>query len=216
MTFRTCTPVTYDVASPGGEVRRLYRYRLRDEARRVVADLEKERLVEAADSRSAEPGGGLLPTTLHATGDAANAGDAGLHAAGGPATGTRDSDHRTSVGARPFVLGTVLYGNRVQLGDTLNPQWNDPELRDELGIQTYPPYAEASGYAMSAVLAAYLARAPAAAATSGVLRWRTWAVEDSGMGVLLAGLDFRWVQLPIEVRRHIRVVGSPRDAAREE
>merc|ERR1712083_723224 len=57
-----------------------------------------------------------------------------------------------------FVLGTILHGNKVLVNDTYNPQWNNRQYYEELGIDVYPPYPEASGYAMSAAVAAFLAK----------------------------------------------------------
>ena len=50
---------------------------------------------------------------------------------------------------RPFILGTILHGNKVLINDSYNPQWNNLEYSQDLGLSVYPPYPEASGYAMS-------------------------------------------------------------------
>jgi hypothetical protein len=104
---------------------------------------------------------------------------------------------------RPFIFGNILFANRVQSGDTVNPQWNDPNFIDDVGLSVYPPYAEASGYALSASLAKFLATA----ASSNSLSWKVgWAVEDSTFGMVLAGLSLSWVQMPWEIRSRVRVV----------
>merc|ERR1711904_109129 len=86
--------------------------------------------------------------------------------------------------AKPFVFGNILFANKVLTDDTFNPQWNNPRFLNDLGLTQYPPYAEASGYALSASLAHFLAHA----ARSSGLSWKSgWAVEDTTFGVVLAG-----------------------------
>ncbi|CAE7354610.1 POGLUT1 [Symbiodinium sp. KB8] len=103
---------------------------------------------------------------------------------------------------RPFVLGTILHGNKVLTNDTHNPQWNNLLYRHDLGLGVYPPYPEASGYAMSSDIAAFLASVGTGALSD--LSWNAWAIEDSAMGTILAGLKFDMLQLPAEIREHIR------------
>lgn len=111
-----------------------------------------------------------------------------------------------------FILGTVLYGNDVLLNDTYNPQWNNPDYCLDLGIKVYPPYPEASGYAISAPVAAFLAGvgSPGPLAALG---WKPWAIEDAALGTALAGLNLTWLQLPVEVRQRMRVVRVQHAAA---
>eukprot|EP00931_Biecheleriopsis_adriatica_P008550 TRINITY_DN109707_c0_g1_i1.p1 TRINITY_DN109707_c0_g1~~TRINITY_DN109707_c0_g1_i1.p1 ORF type:complete len:720 (-),score=124.06 TRINITY_DN109707_c0_g1_i1:100-1935(-) len=109
---------------------------------------------------------------------------------------------------RPFILGTILHGNKVFINDTHNPQWNNPKYSHDLGISVYPPYPEASGYAMSASVAAFLAGVGQDALSS--LSWKAWAIEDAALGTILAGLDVDMLQLPREVREHIRVIRVPK------
>ena len=97
-----------------------------------------------------------------------------------------------------MLFGIILYGNVVQLTDTHKPHWNDPKYVDDLALNHYPPYAEASTYTMSGVLAEYFANLPEG------LTWKQWAVEDTSMGVALTGLDIRYVQLPYEVIVRLR------------
>eukprot|EP00439_Symbiodinium_sp_Y106_P040409 s4733_g4.t4 len=105
---------------------------------------------------------------------------------------------------RPFVLGTILHGNKVLINDTHNPQWNNLLYSHDLGLGVYPPYPEASGYAMSSDIAAFLASVGSGALSH--LSWNAWAIEDSAMGTILAGLKFDMLQLPAEIREHIRVI----------
>ena len=107
---------------------------------------------------------------------------------------------------RPFILGTILHGNKVLINDSYNPQWNNLEYSQDLGLSVYPPYPEASGYAMSADIAAFLASVGMASLAQ--LQWKAWAIEDSALGTILAGLSFDLVQMPTEVREHVRVIGK--------
>lgn len=88
--------------------------------------------------------------------------------------------------------------------DTHNPQWNNLLYRHDLGLGVYPPYPEASGYAMSSDIAAFLASVGTGALSD--LSWNAWAIEDSAMGTILAGLKFDMLQLSAEIREHIRVI----------
>lgn len=122
-------------------------------------------------------------------------------------TDQQSQNHSYSDNTVPFVLGTILYGNRVFSHDTHNPQWNNHGYRQDLGLDVYPPYPEASGYAMSASVAAFLAAIGDPAMFSlARLRWRSWAIEDSSLGTILAGLDVSFLQLPSEVRYRQRVI----------
>ncbi|CAK0790013.1 unnamed protein product [Prorocentrum cordatum] len=105
---------------------------------------------------------------------------------------------------RPFILGTVLHGNKVLVNDTHNPQWNNPRYTEDLGLSVYPPYPEASGYFMSAAVAAFIAGIGDGILAS--LSWKAWAIEDAALGTALAGLDVPLLQLPAEARDHIRVI----------
>jgi len=105
-----------------------------------------------------------------------------------------------------FVLGTILYGNRVLTGDVHNPQWNNAAYLQDLGVDAYPPYPEASGYAMSAAVAAFLAGVGEEGGALAPLAWKSWAIEDAAMGTALAGLNVSLLQLPVEVRDRMRVV----------
>ncbi|CAE8612973.1 unnamed protein product [Polarella glacialis] len=105
---------------------------------------------------------------------------------------------------RPFLLGTILHGNKVLVNDTFNPQWNNRRYSQDLGINVYPPYPEASGYAMSAGVAAFLAGVGEGALST--LAWKAWAIEDAVLGTVLAGLDLDLLQLPVEIRERIRVI----------
>eukprot|EP00933_Yihiella_yeosuensis_P004740 TRINITY_DN109147_c0_g1_i1.p1 TRINITY_DN109147_c0_g1~~TRINITY_DN109147_c0_g1_i1.p1 ORF type:complete len:195 (-),score=24.37 TRINITY_DN109147_c0_g1_i1:124-624(-) len=109
---------------------------------------------------------------------------------------------------RPFILGTILHGNKVLINDTHNPQWNNRQYSQDLGVGVYPPYPEASGYAISAGIAAFLAGVGEGALSS--LAWKAWAIEDAAMGTLLAGLDLDFLLLPLEVRNRIRVIKVPK------
>merc|ERR1711924_480168 len=100
--------------------------------------------------------------------------------------------------------GTILYGNRVLMDDTYNPQWNNANYRQDLGLEIYPPYPEASGYAMSAAVAAFLAGV--GAGDLAALSWKAWSIEDAAMGTVLAGLNVSLVQWPAELRDHMRVI----------
>lgn len=111
---------------------------------------------------------------------------------------------------RPFVLGTILCENKVLYNDTHNPQWNNRRYREDLGLRTYPPYPEASGYAMSASLAAFLAGVGQSNSALAPLAWKAWAIEDTAVGTALAGLDVDLLQLPVEVRERMRVIRAPR------
>jgi len=82
---------------------------------------------------------------------------------------------------RAFILGTILHGNEVLVNDTYNPQWNNLQYTQELGLTIYPPYPEASGYAMSADLAAFL--------------------SNVGMGVL-ENLQWRILKTPPSIHCH--------------
>lgn len=107
----------------------------------------------------------------------------------------------------PFILGTILHGNKVLINDTYNPQWNNLQYSQDLGLSVYPPYPEASGYAMSADIAAFLASVGEPGALAQ-LHWKAWAIEDTALGTVLAGLSFDMIQMPTEVREHIRVIGK--------
>ena len=107
---------------------------------------------------------------------------------------------------RPFILGTILHGNKVLINDSYNPQWNNLEYSQDLGLSVYPPYPEASGYAMSADIAAFLASVGMASLAQ--LQWKAWAIEDTALGTILAGLSFDLLQMPTEVREHVRVIGK--------
>ena len=106
----------------------------------------------------------------------------------------------------PFILGTILHGNKVLINDSYNPQWNNLEYSQDLGLSVYPPYPEASGYAMSADIAAFLASLGIPPLAQ--LQWKAWAIEDSALGTILAGLSFELLQMPTEVRQHVRVIGK--------
>ena len=110
----------------------------------------------------------------------------------------------TPRGQHAFLLGTILHGYRVLVNDTFNPQWNNPRYVEDLGIGAYPPYAEASGYAMSASVAAFLAGVGAGELKA--LSWKSWGIEDAALGTLLAGLNVSFLQLPHEVRNQMRVI----------
>jgi len=107
---------------------------------------------------------------------------------------------------RAFILGTILHGNEVLVNDTYNPQWNNLQYTQELGLTIYPPYPEASGYAMSADLAAFLSNVGMGVLEN--LQWKAWSIEDSALGTILAGLSFDMIQMPVEVREHVRVIGK--------
>eukprot|EP00913_Durusdinium_trenchii_P000149 g134.t1 len=104
----------------------------------------------------------------------------------------------------PFILGTILRGNEVLVNDSYNPQWNNIRYSHDLGLSVYPPYPEASGYAMSADLAAFLAGVGVGELST--LSWKAWAIEDSALGTILAGLRFDLLQMPTEVRERVRVI----------
>mmetsp|Transcript_39648 Transcript_39648/g.91523 ORF Transcript_39648/g.91523 Transcript_39648/m.91523 type:complete len:710 (+) Transcript_39648:72-2201(+) len=108
------------------------------------------------------------------------------------------------VAVAPFILGTVLYGNKVLRNDTYNPQWNNIGYTHDLGLTVYPPYPEASGYVMSADVAAFIASIGDGSLKR--LAWKAWAIEDAAMGTALAGLDIAWYQLPTEIRDLMRVI----------
>ena len=110
--------------------------------------------------------------------------------------------------SHPFILGTILHGNKVLINDTYNPQWNNLQYSHDLGLSIYPPYPEASGYAMSADIASFLASVGTAALSN--LQWNAWAIEDSALGTVLAGLRYELIQMPTEVREHVRVIGKER------
>lgn len=112
---------------------------------------------------------------------------------------------------RSFILGTILHGNKVLTNDTYNPQWNNLRYTQDLGIHVYPPYPEASGYAMSASVAAYIAGV--GEGTLATLAWNAWAIEDAAMGTILAGLRLDMLLLPKEVRDRIRVIRVNRTPA---
>lgn len=38
------------------------------------------------------------------------------------------------------------------------------------------------------------------------LSWKAWAIEDSALGTILAGLRFDLLQMPTEVRERVRVI----------
>jgi hypothetical protein len=59
---------------------------------------------------------------------------------------------------------------------------------------------------MSADIAAFLASVGMASLAQ--LQWKAWAIEDSALGTILAGLSFDLVQMPTEVREHVRVIGK--------
>eukprot|EP00434_Breviolum_minutum_P000045 symbB.v1.2.000038.t1/scaffold12.1/size699752/18 len=103
---------------------------------------------------------------------------------------------------RAFILGTILHGNEVLVNDTYNPQWNNLQYTQELGLTIYPPYPEASGYAMSADLAVFLSNVGMGVLEN--LQWKAWSIEDSALGTILAGLSFDMIQMPVEVREHVR------------
>lgn len=105
-----------------------------------------------------------------------------------------------------FILGTILYGNLVLRNDTFNPQWNNPRYREDLGLDVYPPYPEASGYAMTAAVAAFLAAAGSPGSGLQPLAWKAWAIEDAAFGTILAGLNVAMLQMPSEIRDHFRVI----------
>ena len=107
---------------------------------------------------------------------------------------------------RAFILGTILHGNKVLVNDTYNPQWNNLQYTQDLGLTVYPPYPEASGYAMSSDLAAFLANVGIGVLED--LEWKAWSIEDSALGTILAGLSFDMIQMPLEVRDHVRVIGK--------
>eukprot|EP00435_Cladocopium_sp_Y103_P018064 s1799_g4.t1 len=113
-----------------------------------------------------------------------------------------DLEQLTENQNHPFILGTILHGNKVLINDSYNPQWNNLEYSHDLGLSVYPPYPEASGYAMSADIAAFLASVGVASLAQ--LQWNAWAIEDSALGTILAGLRFDLVQMPTEVREHVR------------
>ena len=89
-----------------------------------------------------------------------------------------------------------LHGNEVLVNDTYNPQWNNLQYTQELGLTIYPPYPEASGYAMSADLAAFLSNVGMGVLEN--LQWKAWSIEDSALGTILAGLSFDMIQMPVK------------------
>eukprot|EP00397_Hematodinium_sp_SG-2012_P031611 GEMP01033585.1.p2 GENE.GEMP01033585.1~~GEMP01033585.1.p2 ORF type:complete len:293 (+),score=46.60 GEMP01033585.1:886-1764(+) len=99
---------------------------------------------------------------------------------------------------KPFIFGTIMYNNTVQIGESTNQHWNDPHFVADLGLHVYPTYPEASGYLFSAIIAKIL--------VSLGPHVKQWAVEDASMGAILAGLDIDFYQMPIEVIRHTRVL----------
>ncbi len=108
-------------------------------------------------------------------------------------------DKSVKKSSKPFWYGIILYGNDVQLNDYEHkPHWNDPRFVDDLALNKYPPYAEASVYAISGVLGRYFSNLP------DDLNWKQWAVEDTSMGVVFAGLDIRYVQIPYEIFVRLR------------
>eukprot|EP00927_Polykrikos_kofoidii_P039036 TRINITY_DN33477_c0_g1_i1.p1 TRINITY_DN33477_c0_g1~~TRINITY_DN33477_c0_g1_i1.p1 ORF type:complete len:338 (-),score=47.70 TRINITY_DN33477_c0_g1_i1:185-1165(-) len=115
-------------------------------------------------------------------------------------------DQKSIRESAPFMLGTILYMNDVLQNDTFNPQWNNPGYGEDLGLSVYPPYPEASGYALSASVAAFLAGVGQPGSALMALNWKGWAIEDAALGTALAGLDVRLLQLPVEVRNQMRVV----------
>ena len=117
-----------------------------------------------------------------------------------------DLEELTESHDHPFILGTILHGNKVLINDSYNPQWNNLEYSQDLGLSVYPPYPEASGYAMSADIAAFLASVGQASLAQ--LQWKAWAIEDSALGTILAGLSLDLLQMPTEVREHVRVIGK--------
>ncbi|CAE7268186.1 POGLUT1 [Symbiodinium natans] len=109
---------------------------------------------------------------------------------------------RTSGAFNLMTVQCLPEEGKVLTNDTHNPQWNNLHYSHDLGLGVYPPYPEASGYAISSDIAAFLASVGSGALSE--LHWNAWAIEDSAMGTILAGLKFDMLQLPTEIREHIR------------
>lgn len=117
-------------------------------------------------------------------------------------TYTNDDEATASRKKLPFIFGRILAGNRIfcqsinEDKDLVEKHWENCRFIQDLGgLQSYPPYPEASGYMMNREVVKFLVQEDIP------FRGAEWAVEDASHGAILAGTRTRLIHFPFEVIR---------------